>query len=465
MSKQGGGGTKDRPERSPDAEVTPHTERLPSGVELGQVLSVTSGHLTVVDGPQAGQEIPFSGGQLKIGSAPDNDLILTDAGISRHHAVLESSADKVVVRDLGSTNGTYLGDVRIREAFLAPDTILRLAKTNLRFHLKPRKVLIPPSRSSRFGPLVGSSLKMRQVFGLLEWIAPTEVTVLINGPTGSGKELVARSVHEASPRAKKPFSVLDCSALDRELISSELFGHEPGAFTGATNRRIGVLEQAQGGTVFIDEVGELPLDLQPKLLRALEAREIRRLGGQTTISLDVRVVAATHRDLQAMVKAGQFREDLYYRLSQVKVNLPPLKERKEDIALLAQNFLDAITDRTKARSIAPEVLAVLSSHSYNGNVRELRNLVERAAFVCRAELLNLCDFMIFEDQTGEIQEPTAATGEHSPRSLAAIEREAILASLKANGNNKSRTARELGIALNTLKAKLRAYQIASSDEE
>jgi DNA-binding NtrC family response regulator len=458
--------TKDEGGKKPrDQEVTPHTERLPSGAELGQVLSLTSGHLTVLDGPQTGQELPFAGGTLAIGSAPDNDLVLTDAGISRHHAVLEQVGDKVLVRDVGSTNGTYLGDIRIKEAFLTPDSVLKLAKTNLRFHLKPRKVLIPPSRSNRFGALVGSSLRMRQVFGLLEWIAPTEVTVLINGPTGSGKELVARSVHEASLRAKKPFSVLDCSSLDRELISSELFGHEPGAFTGAIGRRIGVLEQAQGGTVFIDEVGELPLDLQPKLLRALEAREIRRLGGTSTISLDVRVISATHRDLPAMVKAGTFREDLFYRFSQVKVQLPSLRERREDVGLLAKYFLEKLGDRTQARSIAPEVQTLLAAQTYNGNVRELRNLVERTALVCRSDVLGLCDFMLFEDQGTEADEPPPGVpGEHSPKSLAAIEREAILASLKANNNNKSKTARELGIALNTLKAKLRAYNIASEGE-
>jgi len=451
--------------RPREHEVSPHTERLPSGAELGQVLSVTSGHLTVLDGPQAGQELPFAGGKLTIGSAPDNDLVLADAGISRHHAVLEQSGDKVAVRDMGSTNGTYLGDVRIKEAFLSPDSVLKLAKTNLRFHLKPRKVLIPPSKSNRFGALVGSSLRMRQVFGLLEWIAPTEVTVLITGSTGSGKELVARSIHEASPRAKKPFSVLDCSALDRELISSELFGHEPGAFTGAVGRRIGVLEQAQGGTVFIDEVGELPLDLQPKLLRALEAREIRRLGGSQTISLDVRVISATHRDLPAMVKAGTFREDLFYRFSQVKVQLPALKDRREDVALLAKHFLEKLGDRTQAKSIAPEVQTLLMGQTYNGNVRELRNLVERTALVCRSDVLGLCDFMLFEDQDGEPSEPTPDTsGEHNPKSLAAIEREAILAALKANNNNKSKTSRELGIALNTLKAKLRAYNIQSDGE-
>jgi DNA-binding NtrC family response regulator len=456
-------GDNEDPKTGGKTDIDQHTERLPSGVDLGQVLSVTSGHLTVVDGPQSGQELPFAGGELKIGSAPDNDLILTDNGISRHHAVLEAKGDKVMVRDLNSTNGTFLGDFRINEAFLAPDSVLRLGKTSLRFHLKPRKVLVPPSKGTKFGPLVGSSLKMRQVFGLLEWIAPTEVTVMIIGPTGAGKELVARSIHESSGRAKKPYSVLDCSALDRELISSELFGHEAGAFTGAASRRIGVLEQAQGGTVFIDEVGELPIDLQPKLLRALEAREIRRLGGQATIGLDVRVVCATHRDLPAMVKAGTFREDLFYRLSQVKVQLPSLRERREDIPVLAQSFLEKLGDRSRAKAIAPEVQALLMGHQYPGNVRELRNLVERAAFVARGEVLSLGDFMMFDDAAGAEAEghlpPPPATQEHNPRSLAAIEREAIEASLRANEGNKSRTARELGIALNTLKAKIRTYKI------
>ena len=316
---------------------------------------------------------------------------------------------------------------------------------------------------------------MRQLFTLLEWVAPTQITVLITGPTGTGKELVARSLHECCTVRKGPLVVLDCGAADPGLISSELFGHEPGAFTGASNRRAGVFEQARGGTVFIDEVGELPLDLQPKLLRVLESREIRRLGGNQVIPVDVRVIAATNRDLEQMVANGTFRRDLYYRLSQVKIHIPPLELRREDLPILVQAILERFSGSTKVLSVSPEVMEFLQGCSLPGNVRQLKNIIERAAQVARGSEIVLSDLLLSPEELEPVAQPdsTAAVTTAAPTGgTAAVgapavgimrlswrdspeeEKSLIIATLEAQGNNLSRTARALGVALNTLKAKM-----------
>jgi DNA-binding NtrC family response regulator len=281
---------------------------------------------------------------------------------------------------------------------------------------------------------------------------------MITGPTGTGKEMVARSVHEAGTTRKGPFVVLDCGAADPGLISSELFGHEAGAFTGAVGRRAGVFEQAQGGTVFIDEVGELPLELQPKLLRVLEAREVRRLGGTATIPLDVRVLAATNRDMEAMVARGQFREDLYYRLCQVKVAIPPLESRREDVPLIVQNILDGIADRTPVRGVSDEVLSFLTSRSFPGNVRQLRNIIERAAQVARGERIEMANLLLSPEEMKGLGAATAATAPAPPAER--DERALIIAVLEQHDHNLARTARALGMALNTLKARMQKHGIA-----
>ena len=239
---------------------------------------------------------------------------------------------------------------------------------------------------------------MREIFASLEKVSPSELTVLITGETGTGKELIARGIHNASPRRNRPFVVLDCGSIPRDLIESTLFGHEKGSFTGAVGQHRGCFEQANGGTIFLDEIGELDIGLQPKLLRVLEQREIKRVGGDKTIKVDVRVLAATNRDLRAEVNGGNFREDLYFRLSVVHVELPPLRERREDVPALVQHFLREVASRRGLTlSFGQDAMAALVSHSWPGNVRELRNVVERAAALADGPVITRADLVFGPD--------------------------------------------------------------------
>ena len=348
-------------------------------------------------GPQAShvgiQVIVFSGSakgttkpivdKLRIGKAPDNDLVLSDDTVSRHHCELTRTADGIHVRDLGSTNGTKVGGARISEAVVQPGAVLKVGEVELALRPAVRNVEVLPSDKTWFGAAIGQSLAMRTIFGVLERIAPTEATVLLEGETGTGKDVLARAILAKSPRAAKPYVVVDCGAVSYSLIESELFGHERGSFTGAVAMRQGAFELAEGGTVFLDEIGELPLDVQPKLLRVLETREFRRVGGNKTMKTNVRVIAATKRNLQREVSAGKFREDLYFRLAVVPVTVPPLRARREDIPMLARHILK-LTSTTTDYVMNDEALAALMAHDWPGNVRELRNVLERAVYLAQA---------------------------------------------------------------------------------
>ena len=248
---------------------------------------------------------------IHIGSNKTADIVLTDPTVSRRHAEIRRGRDGVLLRDLGSMNGTFVGQVRAKEVYLGTDTLFRVGRTELSFTPADEVIDVEPSQADHFENLVGNSVAMREVFGLLERVAPTDLTVLITGETGTGKELASRAVHTRSKRGDGPLVVFDCGAAPENLIESELFGHNRGAFTGAIEARPGVFEMAHGGTIFLDEIGELPLELQPKLLRVLEQREVRRVGANKTKPIDVRVVAATNRNLREEVDRGRFREDLY----------------------------------------------------------------------------------------------------------------------------------------------------------
>jgi len=299
-----------------------------------------------------------------------------DPDPSRQHIELRLRGDSVSVRDLGSTNGTTVDGVRVIEAVLSPASHLRIGGTSIRATPFEEPVVIPLSPRTSFGGLIGASAAMREVFAILERVSGTEATVLVEGETGTGKELVAEGIHDHSTRAEGPFVPLDCGAVTASLMESELFGHVRGAFTGAVGDRQGVFEAAHGGTLFLDELGELPLELQPKLLRALEKREIRRVGDTHTRKVDVRVVAATNRDLAAEVNRGAFREDLYFRLAVVHVKLPPLRARRGDIPLLVEHFIEQLLPGSPRPSA--DLVQALSRKAWPGNVRELRNAVERA---------------------------------------------------------------------------------------
>ncbi|HET9958772.1 MAG TPA: sigma 54-interacting transcriptional regulator [Polyangiaceae bacterium] len=342
--------------------------------------------LTVLSGSARGKKLKV-GSQLTIGKATDNDLVLPDDTVSRHHCVLERRTDGIFVRDLGSTNHTRVGRTTIREASIEPGATITVGNVELVLRSEPNRAQILPSESNQFGEVIGTSLSMRSIFGLLERIAPTDACVLIEGETGTGKDVLARSIHQQSARSEHEFLVVDCGAISYNLIESELFGHERGAYTGAVSSRQGAFELAGKGTVFLDEVGELPLDVQPKLLRVLESGEYRRVGGNKNMHAEARIVAATKRNLREEVERGKFREDLYFRLSVVPVTVPPLRQRREDIPALVERFLDQARKRVPAAAnivLSRETMAALSAHDWPGNVRELRNVLDRAIYVAAA---------------------------------------------------------------------------------
>ncbi len=324
---------------------------------------------------------PGGGG---VGAGADCDLQLDDALVSRRHLELRADEHGVRVRDLGSTNGTLLGGVMIGEVLLTADATLTVGETSLAVRLSAEPLDLSLSPRHQFGAAVAYSPAMRHVFALLEKAASSDVTVLLEGDSGTGKDVLATALHQQSPRAEAPFVVVDCGAIPEALVESELFGHEKGAFTGAAKSRAGAFEQAHGGTLFLDEVGELPLESQPKLLRALESRSFRRVGGSELITVDVRVVAATNRGLLEAVRRREFRKDLFYRLAVVHVRVPRLSERPEDIVPLAELFLGRATGETQA-TVPPELARLLTSYSWPGNARELRNVVERFATFDQAD--------------------------------------------------------------------------------
>ncbi|HWS88009.1 MAG TPA: sigma-54 dependent transcriptional regulator [Pyrinomonadaceae bacterium] len=311
-----------------------------------------------------------------------------------------------------------------------------------------------------FGELVGASEPMRQIYALIEQVAPSSASVLLTGESGTGKELCARTVHNLSPRKNKAFVAINCSAIPETLMESELFGHERGAFTGAAARRLGCFELANGGTLLLDEISEMPVSLQAKLLRVLEDRTIRRLGGSQELTVDVRVLAATNRDPQGAVRQGSFREDLLYRLNVITIELPPLRKRKEDIPLLAQHLVAQLAERhgRPARLLSPAAVEALQSHSWPGNVRELRNVIERAVIICSSEVIerhHLAPYPL-EQRSQSRGEDTITLPVGTP--IDEVERRMILRTLQKTDNNKTRAAELLQISLKTLHNKLRLYR-------
>jgi DNA-binding NtrC family response regulator len=334
-----------------------------------------------IAGRASTEEIVFEGDLCRIGSHASNDVVVGDPTISRFHCRITRGRAGWSIVDSGSTNGTRVDGVKILSAELEREVVIGIGDSILRVKPDGHGHAVSVAPVPTFGALVGGSPRMLRLYDVLERIAPSEIDVLVLGESGSGKELVAAELVQRSARANGPLVVVDCGALSPSLVESELFGHVRGAFTGADRDRDGAFEVADGGTLFLDEIGELPLELQPKLLRALERRELRRVGQTKTISVDVRVVAATHRDLEREVNRGRFREDLYYRLAKVAVRVAPLRDRVEDIPALVRSFLAAAGDgdveSTFERSFPPDVIAEMQAYDWPGNVRELRNFVER----------------------------------------------------------------------------------------
>ncbi len=335
----------------------------------------------VIDGPDRGLEVELPSAGVVIGSDRACDVVLADSWVSRRHCSFAPTPAGFAITDLGSKNGTTIDGVAVGKVVAPPGVVVRIGKTLLQAMPADEVVDIPPSPNDRFGGLYGASTVMRQVFAVLERASKTAAPILLLGESGTGKEVMARGVHDASPRASGPFVVFDCGASTESLIESDLFGHVRGAFTGAAGDRVGAFAAAHGGTLFLDEIGDLPVGLQPKLLRMLEAGEVVPLGGRKPERFDVRVVAATHRDVFGEVARGGFRGDLYYRLAVVEVHVPPLRQRLGDLPELIKMFLER-SQAPRAAELAATVdgaaLDRLQRYHWPGNVRELRNVITRA---------------------------------------------------------------------------------------
>jgi transcriptional regulator with GAF, ATPase, and Fis domain len=432
------------------------TDAASSDTEPGYAL-VAGVELRVTAGPDAKTIMALDTERLGIGTAEGNTLVLHDPSVSRFHCELLRGTEGLLLRDLDSTNGTFLDGYRVREVFLRPGARIRVGHSELRCEERGA-VKVPISSRQRFGELSGKSTAMRRLFELLERLASSDVSVLIEGETGTGKELVARALHDASPRRDGPFQVVDSGSLPAGLVESELFGHEKGAFTGAAGVRIGAFEAADGGTLFIDELGELPMDLQPKLLRILETREVRRIGSTQPRKVDVRFVAATNRDLRREVNRKTFRSDLYFRIAQVSLHLPPLRERPEDIPMLIERFLDQIQDRRPSGPtlrIPAGRLTEMQRYGWPGNVRELRNYLERAVAL---EVDGAVDHSL---PSAEPAEPGVDIGTPFGVAKAAaiekFEREYLSALIAHAGGNVSQASREAQVDRAHLLGLLRKY--------
>jgi transcriptional regulator with GAF, ATPase, and Fis domain len=396
------------------------------------------------NGAAASRTIIYDGDLCRIGTHSSNDVVLVDPAVSRFHCRLVREEGGWRVHDWGSLNGTRLEGLHVRDADLPSEATLGIGDSTLRVRaVDPAEEALVPMIPA-FGQLAGTSVPMRKLFGLLQKVAPSDINVLIQGESGTGKELVANEIVQRGPRADKAFVVVDCGAISPNLVESELFGHVRGSFTGADRDRVGAFEAADGGTVLLDEVGELPVELQPKLLRAIESREIRRVGETRPRKVNVRVISATNRQLEREVNRGRFREDLYFRLAVMTVRVPPLRERLDDLLILVRVFLQALGAPDAERLFTPQVLAEMQRHDWPGNVRELRNYVERS--------------VVLEKASPNLRSTSFAPGAGMPQvdietpfrlakdaAVDAFERAYLTALLEAAGNNMSKAARMAGM--------------------
>ena len=403
--------------------------------------------------------VPLPPAGATLGKDPSCDIVLDDPFVSALHVRLEARGGRWRLSDLGSTNGTFLAGARVSHAELPLGSSFALGDAVV--------TVEPPGMPERERPAVFEAMLsrdpgMRQVFDLVDRVAPSDVAVAILGETGTGKELVARAIHSRSPRAAQPFIAVNCSAIAESLIESELFGHEKGAFSGADRLRKGAFEEANGGTIFLDEIGELPLDLQPKLLRALELGEVKRVGASRPIQVSVRTVAAPHRDLRAQVRAGKFREDLFYRLCVVPISIPPLRQRRGDVRALAETFLDRAAPRGLPVRWSEDALRRLEAYDWPGNVRQLRNVVLRA-LLFRGEGLQVPAAAVTFEDTRTTPGDTGDDDTLYVRGLTLedIEREAIRLSLRRNRGKRAAVVKELQIAKSTVMKRIGQWALQS----
>jgi DNA-binding NtrC family response regulator len=415
---------------------------------------IRGGTLTTPDGIT----YPINVEPIVVGRNEGADVVIDDSEVSGVHCELRAVTEGIAVRDLDSTNGTFCSNVRIRDAVITAKADLTIGGTRLSIVPSGTKERVELGYTDRFGSIVGASPKMRRVFSVLEKVAATPLSVLVLGETGTGKEGVARAIHDASPRRRGPFVVVDCGSIPQTLAESILFGHEKGAFTGASERRLGALAEADGGTLFLDELGELPLDLQPKLLRALSERQVKRVGGTTFDSIDARVIAATRRDLSSEMNAGRFRSDLFFRIAQVRVELPPLRERRSDLPLLIEDICTRVNQAWAAPIVQDWIERRMASHDWPGNVRELVNVVSVAATLAQTPDA-IDDVLLLARNDQPVQSTQAGTAFSEAKRLAieAFERQYFTDLSRRAKRNVSEMARQSGMERHHVRAYLRKY--------
>jgi DNA-binding NtrC family response regulator len=418
------------------------------------------GIFLAISGPDRGEQVKLTEGRsVSFGSAPDCEMVLSDKTVSRRHLMAELSGDTVMLKDQGSTNGTFIQGSRFKEIAIGFGAEFKLGRTVIKYLPEEEIVEPEPSVESAFGHLIGGDTKMRQMFKLMQDVSATDATVLIEGETGTGKELIAEEIHNHSPRRDGPFVVFDCGSVPRELIESALFGHVKGSFTGAITDRRGAFADAHGGTIFLDEIGEMAIDLQPSLLRVLDKRAVRKVGSNSYEKIDVRVVAATNRDLRQEVAKKSFREDLYYRLAVIRLSVPPLRERGTDIPLLIDFFINHFSPNGRPLKVSPEDLNNLRRHSWPGNVRELRNSIERACLLARGDYINLED-ALHEDAAPALGIRTDLPFKEAKGQLVEkFERQYIEDLMRRHKMNLSAAAREAQIDRKHLRELMRKYDL------
>lgn len=389
--------------------------------------------------------------EITIGHHGSCDIAVADPYVSRRHCKLVVTDGRVRLIDLASTNGVFVGETRVSQVSMDSHGAFRIGRSTVHYRLVTETEEVRPTKETRLGEMIGVSKQMRGIFGLISRVAATDAAVLISGDSGTGKELVARELHRLSGRKDKPFIAVNCGSIPGTIIESQLFGHERGAFTGAVERASGYFEQSRGGTLFLDEIGEMPLELQTRLLRVLETRAIRRIGGQEEIAVDFRLLCATNRNLTRMVQEGRFREDLLFRIFVVPIELPPLRERPEDTLALARNYVAELATEGRSPCFTDAALEAITGHDWPGNVRELKNTIERTLIMSDHDIVEACDIKFASIG----QSPSGGDG----NGLKDKERAHLEDALGECGGNITLAAKKLGIARTTLQAKIKRYAI------
>ncbi len=389
----------------------------------------------------------FDSTPILVGSSDICDLTIDDPYISKKHCVIYRHNGHYILKDLQSSNGTIIHERRIDEEVMPVRTTALLGKTTLKITIEETTERITESPEDRLESIIGKSQRIQYIYSIIKRTAPSDSTILITGESGTGKELAAQAIHRLSTRGDKPFVALNCGSIPETIIESELFGHERGAFTGAVGTHKGVFEQTNGGTLFLDEIGEMPHHLQTRLLRVLENKTIRRVGGDADIPINVRIVAATNQDLKSLTNSNKFRLDLYYRLMIIPVHMPPLRERVSDIELLTKHFIDELSPNNVDITIT--AIDKLKAHLWPGNVRELKNVIQRALLFCCDCFIKPEDIELYSDHENELP----------PVKLEFQEKESITKALKQFEGNQAKVSRYLGIARTTLRKKLNKFNI------